>query len=193
MTAGFTRLLLAIATAALTLTGAGAAHAARQVFEPGMDVDGRQLVLHGSGTAYYARIFRVYDAALYAAPGTPMSDLVTGRAPRCLLIEYRRDVTRELIVTTALTVLERQGIALTPLRARLEQLHGAYQDVGAGDRYALCHTPGGATRLSLNGVELARISGDDFAAAYFGIWLRDGAISEELRATLLATGGSPAS
>jgi hypothetical protein len=57
----------------------------------------------------------------------------------------------------------------------------------------LCHAPGRATRLLLNGQELSRIDGEDFAAAYFGIWLRDGAISEELRATLLGDAATPAS
>ena len=65
------------------------------------------------------------------------------------------------------------------------RLNAAYRDVAAGDRYQLCHAPGADTRLSLNGEELIRIPGDDFAVAYFGIWLRDGAISEDLRSALL--------
>ena len=187
------RSLLITLGAAVALLVAGTADASRGAFDPALSLDGSRLALRGSGTAYYARIFRVYDAALYAPAGAPLSEVVAGHAPRCLVIEYRREVARDLIVTAAMTVLSRQGVALPALEERLDGLHGAYRDVGEGDRYTLCHAPGRDTRLLLNGKELARVRGDDFAAAYFGIWLRDGAISEDLRAALLSATTLPAS
>lgn len=177
--------------AAVALLVAGTANASRETFDPGLSLDGSRLALRGSGTAYYARIFRVYDAALYAPAGAPLSEIVAGHAPRCLVIAYRRAVARDLIVTAAITVLTRQGVALPTLQDRLDRLHAAYRDVHEGDRYTLCHAPGSETRLLLNGRELARIRGDDFATAYFGIWLRDGAISEGLRTTLLGGAAAP--
>jgi hypothetical protein len=180
---------LTTALLAAALLATPAAQANRQPgFSPGVTLGSDHLAMRGSGTAYYARLFRVYEAALYAPPGSRAADLVAGSAPRCLLIEYRRPVTRDIIVTAADAVLERQAVAIAPLQARLDRLNAAYRDVDAGDRYQLCHAPGADTRLSLNGEELVRIPGDDFAAAYFGIWLRDGAISEELRSALLADG-----
>jgi hypothetical protein len=181
--------LLAAALLGAAIAAAPGAHANRQpAFAPAVALGSEDLPMRGSGTAYYARLFRVYEAALYAPPGSRAAELVAGAAPRCLLLEYRRPVTRDIIVTAADTVLERQAVAVAPLKARLDQLNAAFRDVDAGDRYQLCHAPGGDTRLSLNGEELTRIPGDDFAAAYFGIWLRDGAISEELRSALLADG-----
>jgi hypothetical protein len=162
-------------------------------FAPTVLLGNEPLAMRGSGTAYYARLFRVYEAALYAPPGTEVHDLVEGAAARCLLIDYQRPVTRDVIVAAADTVLQRQGVALGPLQDRLERLSAAYRDVDAGDRYQLCHVPGADTRLSLNGEELIRIPGDDFAVAYFGIWLRDGAISDELRSSLLGAVPSRAS
>ena len=157
-------------------------------FAPAVQLGSEPLAMRGSGTAYYARLFRVYDAALYAPAGSREPDLVAGTAPRCLVIEYRRAVTRDIIVTAADTVLQRQAVAIGPLQPRLERLNAAYRDVDAGDRYQLCHAPGADTRLSLNGEELIGIPGDDFAVAYFGIWLRDGGISEDLRSALLGDG-----
>ena len=157
-------------------------------FAPAVELGGERLAMRGSGTAYYARLFRVYEAALYAPAGSRAPDLVAGTAPRCLLIEYRRAVTRDIIAAAADGVLQSQGVAIEPLQTRLVRLNAAYRDVAAGDRYQLCHAPGGDTRLSLNGEELIRIPGDDFAIAYFGIWLRDGAISEDLRSALLGDG-----
>lgn len=174
---------------AAALLAAPAAQANRQPgFSPAVTLGSERLAMRGSGTAYYARLFRVYEAALYAPTGSRTPELVAGTTPRCLLIEYRRAVTRDIIITAADTVLQRQAVPLPALAARLDRLNAAYRDVDAGDRYQLCHAPGGDTRLSLNDEELIRIPGDDFAAAYFGIWLRDGAISEDLRSALLGDG-----
>jgi hypothetical protein len=184
-----TNRLLAAALLGAAIAATPSAYANRQpAFAPVVALGSEHLAMRGSGTAYYARLFRVYEAALYAPPDSRAAELVAGAAPRCLLLEYRRPVTRDIIVTAADAVLERQAVAIAPLKARLDQLNAAFRDVDAGDRYQLCHAPGGDTRLSLNGEELIRIPGDDFAAAYFGIWLRDGAISEELRSALLADG-----
>jgi len=176
-----------IAAAGL-LAGHSAKAGAPGSFAPVLELGAEQLTIRGSGTAYYARLIRVYDAALYAPAGSPAADLVEGSTPRCLQIEYRRAVRKDIIIEAADTVLQRQAVALSPLEPRLDRLNAAYRDVAAGDRYQLCHAPGGDTRLSLNGEELIRIPGDDFAVAYFGIWLRDGAISEELRSALLGDG-----
>jgi hypothetical protein len=184
-----TNRLLAAALLGAAVAATPAAHANRQpAFAPAVALGSEPLAMRGSGTAYYARLFRVYEAALYAPAGSRTPELVAGTAPRCLLIEYRRAVTRDIIITAADTVLQRQAVPLPALAARLDRLNAAYRDVAAGDRYQLCHAPGGDTRLSLNDEELIRIPGDDFAAAYFGIWLRDGAISEDLRSALLGDG-----
>jgi len=184
-----TRLFNAVLIAAVgLLAGHSAKAGAPAGFAPVLELGAEQLTIRGSGTVHYARLIRVYDAVLYAPAGRPAADLVEGSTPRCLQIEYRRAVRKDIIIEAADTVLQRQAVALSALEARLDRLNAAYRDVDAGDRYQLCHAPGGETRLSLNGEELVRIPGDDFAVAYFGIWLRDGAISEELRSALLGDG-----
>jgi len=186
-----TRLLNAALIAGAGLLAATAVQADRPAgFAPALELGAERLAIRGSGTAYYARLFRVYDAALYAPAGSQVADLVDGSAPRCLQIEYRRAVTRDIIVEAADTVLRRQGVPVAQLQARLDRLNAAYRDVGPGDRYQLCYAPGTDTRLALNGQELIRIPGDDFAVAYFGIWLGAGAISEDLRSALLGDAGS---
>jgi hypothetical protein len=61
-----------------------------------------------------------------------------------------------------------------------------YEDVVAGDRYALTYRPDLGTELSKNGRHLRTIPGADFAAAYFGIWLGDAPLDDALRDQLLA-------
>jgi hypothetical protein len=169
------------AAAVLTVGTAGAAE-----FSPTLRSGGDELALKSSGTAWFAGVFHVYDAALYGERDANVREIVSGGVPRCLVLDYKRTVTRDKIVTAAQKVLERQRVDLAPLLERIERLHRAYRDVSAGDRYALCHAPGMDTRLTLNGETLATVPGDDFAAAYFGIWLREGAISDSLRDALLA-------
>ena len=182
-----------VAATALSLVLAAPATAGTAGFEPALETAGERLGLRSTGTAYYARVIGVYDAALYSPPGSSAGALAAGSVPRCLVLAYRRNVTRDLIVTAANEVLASQGIAPDSLGEPLERLHAAYRDVRAGDRYRLCHTPGGSAELALNDEVLARAGGDAFAAAYFGIWLRDGAISEPLREALLGRELAPAS
>lgn len=183
-----------VAATALSLVLAASATADAAAFEPVLETAQERLNLRSAGTAYYAGVIRVYDAALYAPAGSSAAAVAAGTVPRCLVLAYRRDVTRNLIVEAATRVLARQGVAPDSLGAPLERLHAAYRDVRAGDRYRLCHAPGGSAELAVNGELLAREGGDAFATAYFGIWLKDGAISETLReALLLDDAGSPAS
>jgi chalcone isomerase-like protein len=57
--------------------------------------------------------------------------------------------------------------------------------VSPGDRYALTYVPDVGTELRLNEESLATIPGEDFAEAYFGIWLGDQPLDEGLRDKLL--------
>ena len=54
-----------------------------------------------------------------------------------------------------------------------------------GDRYALTYLPGEGTELAKNGVRLALVPGEEFAEAYFGIWLGEAPLDRNLRDQLL--------
>jgi hypothetical protein len=82
--------------------------------------------------------------------------------------------------STAMTT----GASNEALRDRLAHLHAHYEDVEPGDRYALTYLPGVGTELSKNGRRLAVVSGSDFAAAYFSMWLGDDPIDAGLRDAL---------
>ena len=95
------------------------------------------------------------------------------------------DVSAERLREAADTVLRRQQVDLAPLAARVARLHAAYRDVAEGDRFTLCHAPQTGTTLLLNGEALVSIEGDDFAQAYFGIWLGEEPIAPRLREAVL--------
>ncbi|MDX1593985.1 MAG: chalcone isomerase family protein [Gammaproteobacteria bacterium] len=142
---------------------------------------GQALERKASAPVHYAGIFHVYDAALYGPAGVASRALAEVRNPACLVIEYRMTVSAERLREAADKVLSRQQADLAPLAARIARLHAAYRDVAEGDRFALCHAPGLGTTLDLNGVRQVTVEGDDFARAYFGIWLGEEPIAPPLR------------
>ncbi len=81
---------------------------------------------------------------------------------------------------------------LSSLRDRLDRIRAAYRDVKPGDRYALTYRPGSGTELSFNGTTLVVIQGDDFASAYFSIWLGKQPLDPGLKEDLLRKGEVPA-
>ena len=148
-------------------------------------LDNARLELRSTGSAYFARFIHVYDAALYAPGEITAAELLDSDTAKCLALSYRVDLKGSDIRKAAEKVLERQHADLTAWRADLDRLHAAYRDVGEGDEYALCHHPRTGTELSLNGVPLTRIETPGFDALYFGIWLREDAISRSLRDDLV--------
>jgi len=160
-------------------------HASPEARPATLTLDDRQLELRSTGSAYYARFIHVYDAALYAPADTRPEQLLDSATAKCLALSYRVSLKGSDIRKAAEKVLSRQHADLAPWEADLARLHAAYRDVGDGDEYALCHHPRTGTELSLNGVPLTRIETPGFDALYFGIWLREDAISRSLRDDLV--------
>lgn len=144
-----------------------------------------ELPLRGQGEAYYLGLFHLYDAALYQSdPGSPLAD----DTPRCLEICYRREFTAAQLTEAAEALLARQGATRSAtVEQGVQAIHEAYLGVDEGDRYRLCYLPENGTELALNEQSLVNVPGAEFAAAYFGIWLGDAPISDDLRQQLLNT------
>ncbi|MGF1643081.1 MAG: chalcone isomerase family protein [Thiotrichales bacterium] len=158
---------------------------ARSGFPPTIDHDGQPLPLQGAGTAYYLGVIAVYDAALYAATEvTPEGYLVDGQ---CLAIRYKKPIKRSDFVRAAETILERQHsqAVLADFRTELDRLHFGYTDVEPGDEYRLCYRAPAGLALAFNGAEVIRVGGEGFARLYFGIWLGQRSLSDDLRESLL--------
>jgi hypothetical protein len=149
----------------------------------------RVLALHSVALLRYRVLFKGYVAALYLEDGTPPEDVLDD-VPKRLELEYFWSISGEKFGPVAESALERSLGAqeLERLRPRFEALHEKYQDVKPGDRYALTYHPGEGTELAKNGVRLALVPGEDFARAYFGIWLGESPVDRRLRDRLLRRG-----
>lgn len=147
-------------------------------------LSGLELERKSTGSAYYARVIHVYDAALYGPPELTPERLLDGVFPKCLRLDYHVSLEREQIVKAAETILARQHEDLSAWTPAIAQLHTAYRDVRKGDHYSLCYLPTAGMELRLNGETLTQVREPGFASIYFGIWLGENAISPRLREEL---------
>lgn len=178
---------LAITTALLmSVTSDSPLLVERVAFPRAMEVPGARLVLEGAGLFRWKYFVKVYAAAHYVGEEA-RGVTADADVPRRLEIAYFVGISGKDFGKAADELLadalppER----LAPLRTRLDDLHRAYVDVKAGDRYALTYVPGRGTELALNGAPIALIPGADFARAYFGIWIGQRPIDGGLRDALL--------
>jgi len=135
----------------------------------------------------YRVFFKLYDAVLYAAPGASPSDVLSATTRYRLQFRYLRTIDKSIILESSAKMLERnlQRAELAQISERVERLNEAYQTVNEGDHSSLTYQPGIGTTLTINGVPVITIEGEDFARLYYRIWLGAHPISESLRENLL--------
>ena len=120
--------------------------------------------------------WRIYEAALWRRT-------VADAAPaQALAIRYAREISSNRLVSTTLDELARLG-ATRPERWR-DALGRAFPDVAAGDVLVAVREASGVRFYHL-GRETTAVAGDDFADAFFGIWLDPRTREPALRAGLL--------
>jgi hypothetical protein len=148
----------------------------------------RVLVLQSVGLLRYRIFFKGYVAALYLEEGTPLQNVLEN-VPKRLELQYFWSIDGDKFGFVAKSALERNldAESFERLRTRIEGLHEKYQDVEPGDRYALTYLPEEGTALAKNGLRLALVPGEDFARAYFGLWLGEAPLDRDLRDRLLKT------
>lgn len=123
--------------------------------------------------------FALYRATLWVA-GTGIDN-----SPHALTLHYRRNISREQLVSASLDEMRRLGspdAAVARWRADLERV---FPDVKAGERIIGLHLPGQGARLYHQGRMTGEVNDADFAQRFFAIWLAPRTRSPEVRALLL--------
>lgn len=159
------------------------------VMVPALADEPAGLELRGTGQIRYLGIFKVYDAYLYADFN---KDVLSPGCSRCLRLDYAMGLSAQDIIDASEVILKKQHdkATLDAVKAELAQLYRNYKDVKEGDTYVLCYNARtGETSVTLNNILLVQITSPEFAAIYFGIWLRDrNPIDDGLRQKLLSGG-----
>jgi hypothetical protein len=147
--------------------------------------DGQQLVLRSTHLFRWWG-FRVYSVALYTAPEFRNGQDILGDVPKRLVLHYHRSIDRGKMIQGAEVVIGRTpDIDMDALRERVDRVNRVYVDVRSGDEYSITYLPGKGTTVALNGNSKVLVEGNDFAHAYFGIWLGSMALNDGLKQALL--------
>jgi hypothetical protein len=183
-------ILMTLMTFILACPPAGRARLIEGVyFTPRIVASETPLVLNGVGLKTLWKVVKVSVAALYLGEGV-RPDAVLADVPKRLEIEYFHAISgRDFAKLTEKLLRENvDAMTLTSLQPRIDRFNALYVDVKPGDRYALTYIPGRGTVLSLNGIEMGAIEGEDFGAAVFAMWLGQRPLSDSLKKELLGQG-----
>lgn len=131
--------------------------------------------------------FALYEAQLWA-PAASARAVVTLTTPFALQLNYRRSISRDVLVEASLTEIRRMAAA-QPDPAQLQrweqEMRQAFVDVREGDQITGVFLPGEGARFYV-GTRLQHLVRDQsFARAFFLIWLDPRTRNPELRAQLL--------
>lgn len=149
-------------------------------------VGGETLPLRGRHTLRWWG-FDVYTAAFYVAPDRSTHDqILAADSPRKLVLHYHRRISAADIAKATERMIARNPHAdVAGLRERLDAVYECYSDVREGDEYHIAYDPATKrTEIVLNGESQCTVEGDDFARAFFGIWVGPHGISSDMRRNL---------
>jgi hypothetical protein len=180
--------IVALSIAAVTLPRIEAAEIEGIQFDNRYQTGNTSLELKGVGLLRVMVFAKIYVAALYLPEDVP-SKLALSDVPKRLEVEYLRSIPAKDFGTATNKKVSENVDKLTyqQLQPRLAYHNSLYQDVQAGDRYALTYIPGKGTELTFNGDPRGTVQGADFAAALFSIWLGPNPINDSLKKDLLDT------
>ncbi len=188
---GFVATALTVASlVALAPSGARADQCKGVTMPPTIDVEGNRLVLNGMG-AREATVFNVdvYVAGLYLPERTrDAASVLDQMGVMRMSLELVRDVERGEMNEAIREGFQRNaGGRLEALRPRIAELERLIPDLGEGDKISFTFRPdaGGVLAVHVNGRLVGRIEGEDFARAFFSIWLGNRPPNAELKRGLL--------
>lgn len=148
-----------------------------------------EMTERGSGAVYWKRIFKVYDAQLFAPADATLDNILEESISKCLFITYRVSLNKEKIVEATNIVLEKQHsqATLDTMKDEINLLNENMSSVEKGDSFQLCYEQESTTlSLSFNDVLQYESKSSNFARHYLGIWLaEDQPLSKKLRRSLL--------
>jgi len=149
-----------------------------------IEIGNKILPLRGLARFNYY-IFRVYDGALYYPAG--LRNLSLGDTVLRLELRYLRSISRDDLIQPSREYLKEHipDNIFSNIQDRVEEINKFYQPVEEGDKYALEFIPGQGTSLYFNGDKKVTIPGDDFAKAYFGIWLAKDTAAQKFRKKII--------
>jgi hypothetical protein len=139
-------------------------------FSDQAQVNGTSLTLNGLGLRQATMLkVNVYVAGLYVAkPSNDASVILGSNTAKELAIQFLRNVSASDLNKAWEEGFNKQ---LSAFKDHLTMLEGWMTDMKTGQRLVFIHKPGAGVQVDVNGIVKGTIKGDDFAKAFFSIWL----------------------
>jgi hypothetical protein len=128
--------------------------------------------------------FDVYDARLYVADER-------GQSGFALDLNYLRSLKGSDITKSTIDEMQRLGVSEANRSAWGKRLEAIFPNVVSGSSLTAIHVPGRGTVFLHNGKPAGEIAGDDFAKAFFSIWLDPKTVAPKLRTALIGQACAP--
>jgi hypothetical protein len=177
-----------------TLCGVGVAHGKECLkisFPDQTTVGGSTLTLNGLGLRQATALkVNVYVAGLYVTkPSADAAAILGAPTSKQLVLHFVRNVGRSDLNRAWDEGFEANAKEQrAALKERIEKLKTLMTDMKTGERLTFTHNPGGGVLVDVGGVSKGSVEGDDFAKAFFSIWLGAHPPNANLKTGLL--GGS---
>lgn len=128
--------------------------------------------------------FDVYDARLYVGDQR-------GQTGFALDLNYLRSLKGSDITKRTIEEMQRFGVGEANRSTWGKKLDAIFPDVVSGSSLTAIHVPGRGTVFLHNGKSVGEIAGDDFAKAFFSIWLDPKTAAPKLRTALIGQACAP--
>jgi len=174
--------ILSIILILLMATGSGAA----SVGGVELPMYRGELRLQGAELLRKGLIIKIYVGALYT-PETTHDENILSNVSKRIDIHYFHHTPKSLMIRVANETLKKNLSAdrYTELLPKIEQLHNAYRNGKKGSFASIIHTPGEGLAYCFDNEPVLTIEGDDFANAYFTIWLGEEPSSQTVKKGML--------
>lgn len=137
------------------------------------EVGGKTLQLNGMGIREATVLnIDVYVAGLYLETKSQDANaILNSKENKRLVLKFVRDVDQSDVTKAWLDGFERNAPnQMAALKARIDTINSWMSAMKVGQSMAFTYS-GGKVEVSVNGVSKGAIQGDDFARAFFSIWL----------------------
>lgn len=155
-------------------------------------VGGKNLILNGVGTRYFALFFKVYVAGLYLSQKTDDAQMAIDMpGPKMIHLVMLRDVgsstlSKKLTEDLDNNVSAQELSRLSPSIARMNKLFSERSELKTGDVINLKYLPGQGTTIEINGsIVGAPFDDPKFFIALEKVWLGKNPAEERLKSALL--------
>jgi len=148
-------------------------------------VQGKKLILNGTGWRKAFLGIKVYHAGLYlTGQSLDGEQVINSNEVRQIAMKFSRDVGLEKITSSYKEGLEKNGVDLKTIEAPFNKFISLLSDIKENDLLALTFTPAKVI-ISINNVDKGSVDNDLLGKGLLRIWLGKNPPSEDLKIGLL--------